>query len=201
MKKIVFFCFLFLSHDLFSQEFYCNYTFKFKMLKPNKWLQFEEKAVIKSFEKIELSKEKLDEIFRVHKKNIFLVTFSKYDPKKYSGGIIIPTINISINPNHCKTLKQLIKVVEISQNFYKKVCENYVVIEKPSVILIDNIQCVTITGKFSLKINNKIYTAKSKIYAIPTDNYLFQISLANDFNNNDGEDVFQEIPKNIKIMR
>jgi len=180
-----------------SDEFYYNSFFKFKIVKPHNWIQVDENEIFKNLKEIDFTEEQKREIIHGHKGKIFLITFLKYDPNTKSG--IIPTINVTVLENNSTTIADLVQLAENTDKDFKKSFEKYETIEKPLIVKVNNIESVMTTGRFILEKDHEKYIVKSKMYLIPKDNYLFQVNLANEFNNNDGEDEFKQIQNGIYI--
>jgi hypothetical protein len=183
--------------NVWSNEFYYNDFFKFKIIKPDKWIEVDENESFKNLNKINFTEDQKKEILRRHEGKIFLVTFLKYDPNTTSG--IIPTINITVLENKAVTTADLIQLAQNTSEDFKKCFEKYEIIENPSIVKVNNIESVVVTSRFILEENHEKYIEKTKMLLIPKGKYLFQINLANEFNNDDGEKEFKKIQDEIYI--
>jgi hypothetical protein len=197
MRVYLFLLIVIIKFNVWSNDSYYNSFFKFKIIKPDNWIQVDESERLRNQNIFDFTEEQKEEITSGHKGNVFLVTFLKYDPSTKSG--IIPTVNVTVMKNKSATTADLIQLAENTNEDFKKCFEKYEIIEKPSIVKINNIESVMVTSRFILIEDHEKYIIKSKMFLIPKANYLFQVNFVNEFNNSDGEKEFMKIQNQIFI--
>jgi len=167
--------FLLFSSVVMAQGTFHDARFGFSMMHPTNWFQPEIGDQLKNAsERIKLSPEKLEAIFRSHQNSIEIVTFLKHHPDSIEG--IIPTIKVILRPNPTKTLDEFKTMIEYSINSMKKTFPDFVLTQPVSIVKLNGKSCVLVEGL------NKIVTrfgtgeVRTVMYTIPDGDTFYQIN-------------------------
>lgn len=178
-----------------SQERFEVKNLGFSILTPQNWLKMEDKEGLENIKKYDFTKKQLDELILSDREGISLVSFSKYDPKKYAG--IIPTIKIRLLKTNSKSIQSLLKSVEMSNEETKKVLEDFKFSRKPSIIRISNNDAVSFSVSFKLKNAGNEYIINSESYYILKSGYYISINFIEQPDKEDNSKLFETLAESI----
>lgn len=192
MKALLLFL-LFPIVTVYSQERFEVKNIGFSIQAPKDWEIAEEKDVLKNIEKFDFSKKQLNDLILTDGLN--LVTYTKYNPKKYAG--IIPTIKIRVLKTNAKNIESLLKSVEMSNEEAKKMLIDFTFSKAPTVTKISNSDAVAFSVNFKLKNAGKEYKINSDSFYILRKGYYISINFIEQSDKEDNSKLFEMLAESI----
>ncbi|MGI8670508.1 MAG: hypothetical protein ACR2J3_11800 [Aridibacter sp.] len=177
-----------------------NREYGFYMQEPKDWIVGDNKDIAKNINKFDFDDEKFKRMMQTEKGNILLKSYYKYNPKTTAG--IIPTIIINLRKNDTKNFEQFKNSISKSAVSFKQYFSDFEFTEEPQEVEISGIRSVFFSGKFSLKKKDgEVLQAKNRTYAIPVEDYFYQVNFSDGQNGEDSTALFDELLKSIKITK
>jgi hypothetical protein len=200
MKKIIILsilAFILISATL-HKDVFKNIQYGFSMQKPDKWIEADNKEILKNLEKIVLTDEELDKFISDHQGSVLLTSYYKYDPKSVSG--LIPTIQVNVRQNPTTNYQQFKNVMTQSAYDMKNFLKDFEFETEPQTMEISGIKSIYFIGNFSLETQTReSIKVRSRTYAIPYKNYFFQVNLTDGQKKEKCDELFESIIKTIKV--
>lgn len=199
MKKIILICAILSVFQAISQEKLEVQRFGFSIHAPKGWIEMKDEDILKNLNKFDLTDDQLEELLKSNHGAISLVTYSKYDPKKYAG--IIPTIKIRAQQNPNSSIENFLKSVESSTEDAMKTLENFKFSEKPVAVKISNKNAVKFAVQFTMKSGGKEYEIVSHSYYILIKDYFISLNFIEQVGKEDNSKLFDELFQSIQITK
>lgn len=179
--------------SIYSQERFEVKNIGFSIQEPKDWEIVEEQDILENIKKFDFNNKQLNDL--ISSGGLNLVTFTKYNPKKYSG--IIPTIKIRVLKTNAKNSEDLLKSIELSNAEAKKVLDDFAFSKKPTVIKISNNDAVAFSVNFKLKKNEKEYKINSDSFYILRKGYYISINFIEQLGKEDNSKLFEILTESI----
>jgi len=174
----------------YAQDSTFNITF------PEGWTQFQQAEVFNSIRyRYELTdKMKQDILANNSSKQLF-----GYSAPVKPGALYRPNIQVILLKRHTKTFTQFKADVQRSLDGFKNIIHDMEILDPVSAITIDGKISLYAksTGYFPLKTGGRAKFI-SRLYAIPSGNYFYQITM-NDSPNYDCEEEFKKVLSSLKL--
>lgn len=199
MKKIILICAILSMFQAISQEKLEVQRFGFSIHAPKGWIEMKDEDILKNLNKFDLTDDQLEELLKSNHGSISLVTYSKYDPKKYAG--IIPTIKIRAQQNPNSSIENFLKSIENSTEDAMKTLENFKFSEKPVAVKISNKNAVKFAVQFTMKSGAKEYEIVSHSYYILIKDYFISLNFIEQVGKEDNSKLFDELFQSIQITK
>ena len=199
MKKIILICAILSVFQAISQEKLEVQRFGFSIHAPKGWIEMKDEDILKNLNKFDLTDDQLEELLKSNHGSISLVTYSKYDPKKYAG--IIPTIKIRAQQNPNSSIENFLKSIENSTEDAMKTLENFKFSEKPVAVKISNKNAVKFAVQFTMKSGAKEYEIVSHSYYILIKDYFISLNFIEQVGKEDNSKLFDELFQSIQITK
>ena len=199
MKKIILICAILSMFQAISQEKLEVQRFGFSIHAPKGWIEMKDEDILKNLNKFDLTDDQLEELLKSNNGSISLVTYSKYDPKKYAG--IIPTIKIRAQQNPNSSIENFLKSIENSTEDAMKTLENFKFSEKPVAVKISNKNAVKFAVQFTMKSGGKEYEIVSHSYYILIKDYFISLNFIEQVGKEDNSKLFDELFQSIQITK
>lgn len=201
MKKIILsIAILILAYGCTNQvEKGQNAKSSFYIDKPENWYSQSDETIYDNLSKFEFSDAELNKILKTHGGSVPLLIYTKYKPEDYEG--IIPTIQINLRPNQTDNFAEFKESIIQSAKQLKNIFNNFEYIDEPHEIEIAGIKSIYFKSKFDLQLQNgEITNVRSWNYAIPTDDYFYQVNFSDAFEKDDSSEIYEELIKSIKFV-
>lgn len=169
----------------------------FSMETPEKWLTMNNEEVINNLNKYDFTEEQLDQLLRSDKSSVTLSTFTKYNPKSYSG--IIPTIKIRTLFTKIDNQDKFLDYIQQSNNGMKKSYDNFKFIEEPVLVSLSTKKAVKFSVQFTLKNSGKEYEIVSKSYYILKNGYYISLNFIEEVGKEDNSLLFEKLINSIQL--
>lgn len=168
------------------------------MKEPENWKVLEKSELAKSLESYDFTDEELAKLIKNSDSTILSLIYIKYDPSSISG--LNPKIQIDIRKKSTKTFEQFKSSLTNSAETLKKYFDDLEFVTEPQETEVANIKSVYFVCKFTLKAQTgEQFKVRSKVFAIPYNDYFFQISFVDGQETEDNSKLFDELLKTIKI--
>ncbi|MBA9073174.1 hypothetical protein GGR22_001300 [Flavobacterium gossypii] len=184
--------------SVFGQDRFEVENIGFSIQVPKGWTISEEKEVLENIKKFDFNTKQLNELIVSDRGGLNLVTYTKYNPKKYAG--IIPTIKIRVLNTNAKNIEDLLKSVEMSNVEAEKVLDDFTFAKKPSVVKISKNDAISFSVNFKLKNANNEYKINSDSYYILRKGYYISINFIEQLGKEDNSELFKTLVESI-ILR
>ena len=167
-KIVLLFFFTAINLTLFSQE-------KISLDPPQNWVQFQRSEILNSiYHKYSFSDKVLKELEESGKGSIQLLSY--YTNQK--EGLYTPNIQVILRPNNNKGIADLKLDLEKSLEGFSKVIKGFVILEKPSVTIINDKEAISMKFKgYNTKNDEVDIYFETILIAIPSGNIFYQITL------------------------
>lgn len=197
MKKLLIICAFLCFLQGLSQEKFEVKKIGFLMNSPKGWYEMRNEETLKNLEQFDLTDEQLEELLKTNTKQ--LVTYTKYDPKKFAG--IIPTIKVRTMETQNKTIESFVKAVQFSTEDAMKTLENFRFTEKPIAVKVSGKDAVKFAVQFTMKNNGKEYEIVSHSYYILLRGYFISLNFIEEVGKEENNLLFDEIFQSIQITK
>ncbi|WP_306567074.1 hypothetical protein [Flavobacterium lindanitolerans] len=190
MKSLLF-LFLFPFFSVFGQERFEVKNINFSVQVPESWTILEGKEILENVKKFDFNTKQLKELISSDSDGVNLVTYTKYNPKTYTG--IIPTIKIRMVKTNAKNIGSFLKSIEMSNTEAEKVFGNFTFTKKPSVVKVSKDNAVSFAVNFKLKKGSNEYKINSDSYYILRKGYYISINFIEQLGKEDNSELFKTL--------
>ena len=187
------------TNCVYGQELFKDETFGFQIEEPKKWFEATNQDLINNLSKFELSDKSHSKMLSDHNGSIMLISYYKYDPKKYDG--LIPTIQINVRSKQNNNFQEFKNDIINSSNGFKKHFPDFKFIVEPSELDINGTKSVYFIGEFTMKTQyGELLKVRSRTYAIPQKDYFFQLNFTDSSEKKlDCSHLFDELVRSVKV--
>ena len=188
-KIVLLFFFTAINLTLFSQE-------KISLDPPQNWVEFQRSEVLNSiYHKYSFSDKVLKELEESGKGSIQLLGY--YTDQK--EGLYTPNIQVILRPNNNKGIADLKLDLEKSLEGFSKVIKGFVILEKPSVTIINDKEAISMKFKgYNTKNDEVDIYFETILIAIPSGNIFYQITL-NQSTDDHFDEEFADVINSVKL--
>ena len=181
-----------------AQEIFKEEKYGFSMEKPSDWIEADNKDLLDNLAKFELDDEKLAKFVKDHNGSILLTSFYKYNPRTHAG--LIPTIQVNVRLNGTRNFEEFKNLITQSANSFKQYFDDFKFESEPKVVEIDGVKSVYFVGNFSMETQSgELMKVRSRTYAIPHNNYFFQLNFTDGQEKQDDAELFDRLIKTVKV--
>lgn len=183
-----------------AQEVFKQDKYGISIEKPAEWLEADNKQLLKNLEKFELDDQKLEKLIKDNNGSILLTSFYKYNPQTHAG--LIPTIQLNVRLNPTRNFEEFKSSMVQSANSFKQYFSDFRFETEPKVIEVDGIKSIYFVGNFTMNTQSgEPMKVRSRTYAIPKDDYFFQLNFTDGTVKEDSSELFDNLVKTVKITK
>ena len=201
MKKLIFLLLtitLLFTEQSIAQEVFKQDRYGISIEKPSKWLEADNKQLLENLEKFDLDKDRLQKFIKDNNGSVLLTSFYKYNPQTHSG--LIPTIQLNVRLNPTRNFEGFKSLIIQSANSFKQYFSDFKFETEPIVIKVDGVDSIYFVGTFTMKTQNgEPMKVRSRTYAIPKDEYFFQLNFTDGSVSEDNSALFDNLIKTVNI--
>ena len=169
----------------------------FEMAPPPGWHSVGRLDLVENLGRIQFSPEKLKALMADFSRAAVVVSYMKYQPDAHYG--LIPKVQVDLIRHTTKTFEQFRSSIVGNIDQLKRVLDDFVLTEPPSVVVVDGRQAVLLKVTFRVPgPEGASLRVRSRIYGVPIGDTFFQINLS-DGPDDDCAAVFDRLVSTIRF--
>ena len=165
--------------------------------KPSNWIEGNLETRTASIKRITFNKEDRARLLANEKSSGIVAILYREDPKVTPG--IIPTIQVILRPKGANMSFDQFKKA-MSDPKPMAALEEFTFVGDPSTIEISGVKTVVLNATFKLRRGERVYSIRSRTYAIPRLDYFIQISMSDEDDDGWTEKEFANFISSVQIV-
>lgn len=168
----------------------------FSFEKPTNWFEGDIAVRAANLKRFTFDRDDMAKLLANEKSSGIVAIFYKDDPKRTPG--IIPTIQVILRPKSAKmSFDQFKGAVSNPKPF--EAFEDFAFSGAATAIDISGVRSVMLNATFKLRREDRVYSIRSRTYAIPRTDYFIQISMSDEDDEGWTEEEFADFISSVRI--